>query len=197
MIFCICFCHVKGSPGGDRAPSVFLLMLLALSPARSRSPPEFCRNSRAGGAPPRHGPAWAAPPLGSWARPGTGSLGWERTLGKGPPWSGASWLHAHAPKSERASQQNAQAATKSSENRPSAEAERGPREWGAHRGDAVRSPRHHGFRLRVPAQPVAVCSFTYLRLVLIVYTALCFCRLNVCSSHQSLPATHVLFGQEM
>ena len=55
MIFCICFCHVKGSPWGDGALSVFLLMLLALSPARSRSPPEFCRNSRAGGAPPRHG----------------------------------------------------------------------------------------------------------------------------------------------
>ena len=30
---------------------------------------------------------------------------------------------------------------------------------------------------------LSLCSFTYLRLVLIVYTALCFCRVNVCSSH--------------
>ena len=54
MIFCICFCHVKGSPGGDRAPSVFLLMLLALTP-RTITLPSGVLPELPGGAPPRLG----------------------------------------------------------------------------------------------------------------------------------------------
>ena len=189
--FLYLFLSRKGKPLGG--PSSFCLSAHASCPyaPHDRVPLQSFAGTPVGGGPPRDRTGLGLFLLSAeWPGHVTGSLGWERTLGKGPPWSRANGLHAQAPKSERASQQNSQTAAKSSEKYRVLRTRGGPWEWGAHKGDAVPRWGITAFRLHVPAQPVTVCSFTHLRLLLIVYTALCFCRVNVCSSHQSLPATY-------
>ena len=196
MIFCICFCHVKGSPGGDRAPSVFRLMLLALTPRTITLPsgvlpglPGGRSASEARDRPERlllsaRGPGPARAPSAGKGRWGKGLLEAGRA-GSTPT------LQKVNAQANRMPRPPPKAAKTDRVLRPKGGLGNGAPTEGtpsARRGITA-------FRLRVPAQPVTVCSFTYLRLVLIVYTALCFCRVNVCSSHQSLPATYVLFGQ--
>ena len=194
MIFCICFCHVKGSPGGDRAPSVFLLMLLALTP-RTITLPSGVLPELPGGAPPRLGTglSGSSSRLVGQARHGLPRLGKDAgeraSLKRGEL--------APRPRSKKWTSKPTECPGRHQKQRKQTECWGRKGASGMGRPQRGRRPLAEASRLSVSVfqRSLSLCSFTYLRLVLIVYTALCFCRLNVCSSHQSLPATYVLFGQ--
>lgn len=189
--FLYLFLSRKGKPLGG--PSSFCLSAHASCPyaPHDRSPPEFCRNSCGRRA--SEGQDWpgAVPPLGWVARPLSQALSagkgrWEKGLLEAGQTGSTPRLQKVNEQANKIPRQPPKAAKTYRVLRTKG----GPWEWGAHKGDAVPRWGITAFLLHVPAQPVTVCSFTYLRLLLIVYTALCLCRVNVCSSHQSLPATY-------
>ena len=144
--FLYLFLSRKGKPLGG--PSSFCLSAHASCPyaPHDRVPLQSFAGTPVGGGPPRDRTGLGRFLLSAeWPGHVTGSLGWERTLGKGPPWSRANGLHAQAPKRERASQQNSQTAAKSSENIQSAKDERGALGMGRPQRGRRPSLRHHGF----------------------------------------------------